>query len=160
MISAVVMGPDGNLFGGKILVSDTRNHRVQLFGPDGVFLNKYGFEGTLWKHFDSPRGVTFNHEGHLVVTDFNNHRLLVIRPDCQSARFLGSEGTNNGQFLRPQGVAVDQEGRIIVADSRNHRVQIFEPNGSFLCKFDLATHKYTNIPMIVQTYLIFNFFYR
>ncbi|KAG7276086.1 hypothetical protein CRUP_035162 [Coryphaenoides rupestris] len=120
---------------GKILVSDTRNHRVQLFAPDGSFLNKYGFEGALWKHFDSPRGVAFNHEDHLVVTDFNNHRLLVIRPDCQSARFLGSEGTGNGQFLRPQGVAVDQENRIIVADSRNHRVQVFEPNGNFLCKF-------------------------
>ena len=47
----------------NILVSDTRNHRVQLFSPDGVFLNKYGFEGALWKQFDSPRGVAFDHQG-------------------------------------------------------------------------------------------------
>ncbi|XP_078738226.1 LOW QUALITY PROTEIN: E3 ubiquitin-protein ligase TRIM71-like [Lampetra fluviatilis] len=121
--------------GGLILVSDTRNHRVQLFSPDGTFVNKYGLEGGLWRHFDSPRGVAFMPDGHLLVTDFNNQRLLVVRPDCGSARFLGSEGSAPGQFLRPQGVAVDAEGRVIVADSRNHRVQIFEPDGSFLCQF-------------------------
>ncbi|XP_075909974.1 E3 ubiquitin-protein ligase TRIM71-like isoform X2 [Petromyzon marinus] len=121
--------------GGLILVSDTRNHRVQLFSPDGVFVNKYGLEGGMWRHFDSPRGVAFMPDGHLLVTDFNNQRLLVVRPDCGSARFLGSEGSAPGQFLRPQGVAVDAEGRVIVADSRNHRVQIFEPDGSFLCQF-------------------------
>lgn len=67
-----------------VIATDTRNHRIQLFTSEGriliglndvrveliallfvigVFLNKYGFEGTLWKHFDSPRGVCFNHEG-------------------------------------------------------------------------------------------------
>ena len=29
----------------QILVSDTRNHRIQLFTAHGEFLNKYGFEG-------------------------------------------------------------------------------------------------------------------
>ncbi|XP_046397038.1 E3 ubiquitin-protein ligase TRIM71-like [Ischnura elegans] len=48
---------------GAIVVSDTRNHRVQLFTPAGVFIQKFGFEGSsapgMWKHFDSPRGVCF-----------------------------------------------------------------------------------------------------
>ncbi|KAG8226087.1 hypothetical protein J437_LFUL006394 [Ladona fulva] len=48
---------------GAIVVSDTRNHRIQLFTPAGVFLQKFGFEGSnapgMWKHFDSPRGVCF-----------------------------------------------------------------------------------------------------
>lgn len=47
----------------QILVSDTRNHRVQLFSPEGAFINKYGFEGALWKQFDSPRGVAFDLQG-------------------------------------------------------------------------------------------------
>jgi len=122
---------------GRIVVSDTRNHRIQLFAPDGTFINKYGYENTttMWKHFDSPRGVCFGFNGTIIVTDFNNHRLVVIEPNFRNARFLGSEGSGAKEFLRPQGVAVDKEGHIIVADSRNHRIQVFENNGSFLWQF-------------------------
>ncbi|XP_054278951.1 E3 ubiquitin-protein ligase TRIM71 isoform X2 [Macrosteles quadrilineatus] len=122
---------------GRIVVSDTRNHRIQLFTPDGTFISKYGYENTstMWKHFDSPRGVCFGLNGTVIVTDFNNHRLVVIEPNCRNARFLGSEGSGAKEFLRPQGVAVDREGHIIVADSRNHRIQVFENNGSFLWQF-------------------------
>lgn len=108
------------------MVSDTRNHRVQMFDPNGNYIAKYGFESAagMWKHFDSPRGVCWGPDGHVIVTDFNNHRLVVIEPDFSSARFLGGEGSQVKQFLRPQGVAVDEDGHIIVADSRNHRVQV------------------------------------
>ncbi len=75
----------------QILVSDTRNHRIQLFSPNGEYLNKYGFEGAMWKHFDSPRGVCFTADDQAVVTDFNNHRLLVVKADFQGAQFLGKE---------------------------------------------------------------------
>ena len=121
----------------QILVSDTRNHRIQLFTHDGIWLKKYGFEGPLWKQFDSPRGVAFNQQGQIIVTDFNNHRVLVINQDFQTAQFLGSEGSGNCQFLRPQGCAVDHEGNIIVADSRNYRIQVFSPSGQFKCKFGI-----------------------
>ena len=65
----------------QILVSDTRNHRLQvyprkrglvydfslqLFSPLGDFLAKYGFDGQLWKHFDSPRGVSFTADNQVV----------------------------------------------------------------------------------------------
>jgi tripartite motif-containing protein 71 len=49
----------------QILVSDTRNHRLQLFSPLGDFLAKYGFDGQLWKHFDSPRGVSFTQDNQV-----------------------------------------------------------------------------------------------
>ncbi|CAH1184660.1 unnamed protein product [Phyllotreta striolata] len=121
---------------GHIVVSDTRNHRIQLFTNDGTFLNKYGFEGssTMWKHFDSPRGVCFTPKGHVIVTDFNNHRLVIVDQHFLQAQFLGQEGSSFKQFLRPQGVVCDDEGNIVVADSRNNRIQVFESNGNFLWK--------------------------
>ncbi|CAG9813228.1 unnamed protein product [Phaedon cochleariae] len=121
---------------GQIVVSDTRNHRIQLFTSDGTFLNKYGFEGssTMWKHFDSPRGVCFTPKGNIIVTDFNNHRLVVVEQHFLQAQFLGQEGSSFKQFLRPQGVICDDEGNIVVADSRNNRIQVFESNGNFLWK--------------------------
>ena len=75
----------------EILVSDTRNHRICLFTANGEYLNKYGFEGREWKHFDSPRGVCFMPDNQIVVTDFNNHRLLVVNQELTAAQYLGKE---------------------------------------------------------------------
>ncbi|CAD5112206.1 unnamed protein product [Dimorphilus gyrociliatus] len=118
---------------GIIAVTDTRNHRVQLFASSGMFISKYGFEScssSLWRHFDSPRGVSYMFSGHIVVTDFNNHRLLIIKPDLSGAHLLGQEGSSRGQFNRPQGVTIDHQGNIIVADSRNNRIQVFNQAGN------------------------------
>ena len=86
----------------QILVSDTRNHRLQLFSPNGDYIAKYGFDGQMWKHFDSPRGICFTQDDQVgkmqcvfmlttfsyqaIVTDFNNHRLLVIKENFCSAQ--------------------------------------------------------------------------
>ena len=78
--------------------------RLQLLGPNGDYLTKYGFDGQMWKHFDSPRGVCFTQDDQVspttitialfffilisqaIVTDFNNHRLLVIKANFCSAQ--------------------------------------------------------------------------
>ncbi|XP_034950220.1 E3 ubiquitin-protein ligase TRIM71 [Chelonus insularis] len=122
----------------EIAVSDTRNHRIQLFSPDGVFLRKYGFESSpsMWKHFDSPRGVCFNPKGDIVTTDFNNHRLVVIDYSCLKARIVAFDVImGDKQFSRPQGLVIDDEGRIIVCDSRHHRIQVIDSNGNLKWKF-------------------------
>lgn len=120
----------------QLVVADTRNHRIQLFNSEGIFLSKFGFESanTMWKHFDSPRGVCFNPDGDVIVTDFNNHKILVISKGLTRAQFLGSEGTGDRQFLRPQGVICDDDGNYIVADSRNNRIQVFDPSGNLIWK--------------------------
>ena len=58
----------------QILVSDTRNHRLQLFSSNGEYLAKYGFDGQMWKHFDSPRGICFTQDdqvGRLLSKELN-----------------------------------------------------------------------------------------
>lgn len=72
----------------QILVSDTRNHRLQLFSPAGEFLAKYGFDGQMWKHFDSPRGVCFTQDDQVnryldldrLAVRNNSHDLSISRP--------------------------------------------------------------------------------
>lgn len=122
----------------QIVVSDTRNHRIQLFSAEGVFLRKFGYEAcpAMWKNFDSPRGVAFNSEGNVVVTDFNNHRVVIVDNDFINSRTLNHEDPGSEkQFQRPQGVVVDDEGNIVVADSRNNRVQVFNKAGKLIWKF-------------------------
>lgn len=120
---------------GRIAVTDSGNHRLLIFTPEGVLIGKFGYKGYLCGHFDSPRGIVFNEEGHLIVSDFNVHHILVIHQDGTTARILGSQGSGNGQFMRPQGLTVDQMGNFVIADTRNHRIVIMHPNGQFIAKF-------------------------
>jgi DNA-binding beta-propeller fold protein YncE len=80
---------------------------LQLFSPSGEFLLKYGFEGNLWKHFDSPRGVCFKPDGTAIVTDFNNHRLLVVDLQKQTAQSLGQEVTTATSLANIELVVVE-----------------------------------------------------
>lgn len=124
-----------NQVDGRIAITDTGNHRLQIFSHDGILLGKFGYKGYLCGHFDSPRGIAFNDEGHIIVSDFNVHHILVIHPDGTTARILGSQGIGNGQFMRPQGIAVDHLGNFVIADTRNSRIVIMHPSGHFIAKF-------------------------
>lgn len=127
-----------NQLDGRIAVTDTGNHRLLIFSHDGILLGKFGYKGYLCGHFDSPRGIAFNDEGHIIVSDFNVHHILVIHPDGTTARILGSQGGGNGQFMRPQGIAIDHMGNFIVADTRNNRIVIMHSSGQFVAKFGMA----------------------
>ncbi len=124
-----------NQLDGRIAVTDTGNHRLLIFSFDGILLGKFGYKGYLCGHFDSPRGIAFNDEGHIIVSDFNVHHILVIHPDGTTARILGSQGSGNGQFMRPQGIAVDHMGNFIVADTRNSRIVVMHSSGHVVAKF-------------------------
>ena len=124
-----------NQLDGRIAVTDTGNHRLLIFNHDGILLGKFGYKGYLCGHFDSPRGIAFNDEGHIIISDFNVHHILVIHPDGTTARILGSQGSGNGQFMRPQGIAVDHMGNFVIADTRNNRIVIMHPSGHFISKF-------------------------
>lgn len=64
---------------GHILVTDTRNHRIQMFTSMGHFITKYSFESFYNRHLKShitPRGICFTPDGDILVTDFENHRIM------------------------------------------------------------------------------------
>jgi len=110
----------------QILVSDTRNRRVQLFTPYGQYLWHCG------QPLDSPRGVSFISSEKFVISDFNKHRLLIIdktnnvSKEDITPKYIGfGEGSAWGEFLRPQGVVNSGATAIFCADSRNNRISIW-----------------------------------
>ena len=48
---------------GNIYATDTVNHSVWKFGPDGTFLMKRGSSGTGIGQFNSPTGIAENSSG-------------------------------------------------------------------------------------------------
>ncbi|WP_322508461.1 glycosyltransferase family 39 protein, partial [Anaerolinea sp.] len=73
----VAVGLDGTVF-----VTDTWNHRVQAFTPDGTFLRMWGYFGQAETPdaFWGPRGLAIDQRGRVYVTDTGNKRVAIFEP--------------------------------------------------------------------------------
>jgi DNA-binding beta-propeller fold protein YncE/Tfp pilus assembly protein PilF len=117
---------------GRLYIADTYNHRVQVFAPDGRFLQTFGTEGAQRGAFVRPTGLAWGTNHLLYVADTGNHRIQAFDQHGDVVMVLGSFGHLPGQFNAPEGVAVDASNSLYVADTQNHRVQKLAPDGSFL----------------------------
>ena len=116
----------------EIAVSDSDNHRVQVFSSDGTYLRSFGAEGDKQGEFHTPSGIAFEANGNIVVGDSGNQRI----------QFFSGEGEFKSQIVNstsldhclPEscGISVDNDGNIIVPDCREKSVKIFSPGGQLL----------------------------
>lgn len=121
----VAVGPDGLVY-----VTDTWNHRVQVFSPEGRFLRMWSeflVDGVL-DSFWGPRGIAVDSQNRVYVTDTGKQRVVVFDNLGNYITQFGSRGMVVGQLDEPVGIAVDAEGKVYVADTWNNRVQVFSPN--------------------------------
>jgi len=63
---------------GNIIVADSKNHRIQIFQPNGNFLCKFGTHGSAPGQLDRPSGICVSNEGSIIVVDFGNNRIQVF----------------------------------------------------------------------------------
>ena len=71
----VLIGPDGLLY-----VSDHRQDRVCVFGPDGALLRTLGGSGSAPGELRGPEDLCFGPDGLLWVADSGNRRLQALDP--------------------------------------------------------------------------------
>ena len=121
----VAVGPDGSVY-----VSDTWNHRIQKFTPDGQFVTSWGQYGQADQQYGfwGPRGLAVDADGNVYVADTGNKRIVVFDAQGIYLSEFGSAGLDPGQFDEPVGVAVDENGEVYVTDTWNQRVQTFTPS--------------------------------
>ena len=131
--------PSGLAFdaAGRLYVSDTYNHRIQVFQPDGTHLATIGVTGQAGAdnaHFNEPQHIIVDSNGRLYVADSGNHRVQILDiAGFPTVNFIasigvsGASGSDNAHLNTPYGVAVDiSRGRIYVADAYNWRIQVFD----------------------------------
>lgn len=125
---------------GRLLVTDTGNHRVQIMDRNGNFLGQIGgqngMSGGSLGFFYEPVGVAVDPNGFVYVTDTWNGRVQQFTPEFFPVSewpvesWAGNFSINNKPYI-----ASDSAGRIYVTDPENFRILIFGPTGSYLGKF-------------------------
>jgi len=131
---SVTFDPDGALW-----VTDSTDHVVKKFSPEGELLMTLGKKGeagdnTSHDAFNQPNHVGFAANGDIYVSDgYVNARVVHFTKDGQFVRIIGGvQGSAPGQLQVPHGVVVDSDGRILVNDSDNTRVSVFDKDGKFV----------------------------
>ena len=115
----------------SLYLTDTLNHRIEVFSANGEFLRTWGSEGSANGELDHPSGIAIAADGSVYVADTYNDRIQVFTPEGEYLRGWGSFGSGPGQFSWPRGVVVDPAGNVYVSDYNNDRIQKFTTEGDF-----------------------------
>ena len=118
----------------EIAVTDTHNHKVQVFSSDGTYLRSFGRIGDKQGELNWPAGIAFNKNSRSIVVDNNNNRVQLFNEQGEYLSQFGGEGNLDHQLKSPLGLSVDRNGNIIVADKGNKVIKTFSPSGQFLYK--------------------------
>lgn len=112
---------------GRVLVADRENDRIQIFTPDGRFLEQ-------WTDVQRPTNIRFDREGRIYVselwwrvgqrsqvhgeiTDDRPGRVSVFDPEGGLlARWGGLDRCAPGNFIAPHDICVDSRGDLYVAE--------------------------------------------
>ncbi len=124
---------------GRILITDTGNHRVQFLKADGSFDYQFGKKGKDRSEFLALGGVTLDDEGYIYISDSKNNRIQVFNSDGIYLKTFGKEseevyvhGPKPGTFSEPKDLAFNSKGELYVLDYKNNRIQVFDHEGLFL----------------------------
>ncbi|MBI2823765.1 MAG: hypothetical protein HYX69_03625 [Planctomycetia bacterium] len=140
--------------GGRVFVADRENSRIQIFSPDGKFLDQ-------WIDVARPCQVVFDAEGNLLVAELGFRAGMwpgtaAPSPDATGGRVSvfdavgklvarwggGDAPTEAGDFFAPHDICLDSRGDIYVAEvvasaagdpsmaPRYHTLQKFVRRGS------------------------------
>ncbi|GAB1353630.1 hypothetical protein MASR1M12_23660 [Erysipelotrichia bacterium] len=115
---------------GRIFVSESGKHRVQIFDLQGNGIGQFGTLGAGDGQFSGPRGLILDQDGRLYIADAGNSRVQVFTAAANPVFItsFGTDGNGDGQLTYPSGVAVDSNFLVYVADAGNNRIQRFTPD--------------------------------
>ncbi|PLX97402.1 MAG: hypothetical protein C0621_00035 [Desulfuromonas sp.] len=111
------------LLGAILYVVDQGNDRIQIFGPDGVFLGHFGDKEGPGR-LDTPGSLAISPQGEVLVLDEGSRSIKVYDRHGLYRRTLTPTA-------EPVGLAADHEG-FFVADEDHYRVCKYDYDGTSL----------------------------
>lgn len=117
---------------GRLLVTDSHQHKIFVYGLDGALAKTWGARGSGDGEFNFPTNIAVGSGGHVYVVDTGNFRVQVLGPEGDFLSKFGRAGDGFGDFHRPKGIAVDSEGHVYVVDAAFNNFQVFDSGGTLL----------------------------
>lgn len=111
----------------KIWVSDTDNHRLQVFDYEGNPLQIVGKAGQGKGEFSFPYGLAADSQNQIYVADITNGNISVLSSSGQFIKYFG----NSTDIKKPAGLFIDKD-RVYVADVGLNKVSVFDLDGKKL----------------------------
>ena len=90
---------------GKIYITDSFQHRILEYSPDGTHVRSWGKIGSGDGEFIQPRGIVVDSTGHIYVADIGNYRIQKFKPDGTYERQWGTQGIGDGKFREINAIA-------------------------------------------------------
>jgi len=127
--------PHGITTDGKVVcVSDSYNHRIQLFSSNGEFIAQFGRKGIKDGQFQYPKSLCIDPiDGSLFVADSDNFRIQVLKlPELQFRHQFYAHG-------KCLGLAISSSQRLYVSLFEDHQIAMFTTSGELLLRWGATT---------------------
>jgi DNA-binding beta-propeller fold protein YncE len=110
-----------------VYVSDAMNFRVQVFGPDGKFVRKFGENGDGPGTFMRLKGLAFDSFGNLYAVDGGHSNVQIFNKHAQVLMYFGGAAPKLEYFDVPSGIAIDPlTNRIYVCNEYLARINVYQ----------------------------------
>ena len=112
---------------GRVYVTDTYNHRVQVFNPDWTIshvIDRSSVQDGV--RFVSPEAIAFDPSGDVHVTSHSSS-VTVFTPTAQFVRRYGGS-----EIPIANGIAIDPSGYSLVTSWNNNTLSVYDPSGGLV----------------------------
>ncbi|HOO55635.1 MAG TPA: hypothetical protein PLN69_02355 [bacterium] len=107
---------------GRIYLTNTGRHRVDVFTPGGTLSFSFGAEELSGNFI-----IKILDNKNILISDIFNHNLKLYDKDGVFIKTIGERGSDDMQFNFPNGLEQMPDGTVLVAETNNLRIQRFEP---------------------------------
>jgi sugar lactone lactonase YvrE len=114
---------------GRMVMTDTGNHRFLVTTADGRITMAQGSKGVETGQFIFPDELTVTPDGRVFIVGPITCRIQEFKLDGTFVNTFGSVGESAGHFGRPKGIGLDEKGLLWVSDGMSHMMQGFTLEG-------------------------------
>ena len=119
----------------EVIVCDAKNHRLQVFTSDLVFVRQIGSLGQGNGQFLGPWDVTHDEDGNLYVCDSANNRVQVFDRQGNFLHVLVAPD----RIINPIGITFRQG--LVYVTSNWRKLYVYHKNGEDLWSFPCGSDK-------------------
>jgi DNA-binding beta-propeller fold protein YncE len=115
----------------RLVVADTRNRRLVLYGETEGVLN-VDREIKIDKSMAAPIHFVQTEDNRFVVSDPAERRIMILYPSGAVAGPIDLSKVPNGDSIMPGALALDRADKLYLVDETNRRIIIFDEKRRFL----------------------------